>query len=31
LACWFISAAHGPDQVLAARSAIDGAMDTIKN
>jgi glutamate-1-semialdehyde 2,1-aminomutase len=31
LACWFISAAHGPDQVLAAQTAIDAAMDTIKN
>ena len=31
LACWFISAAHGPEQVLAARSAIDAAMDTIRN
>ena len=30
LACWFISAAHGPDQVSAARTAIDAAMDTIK-
>jgi glutamate-1-semialdehyde 2,1-aminomutase len=29
LACWFISAAHGPEQVSAARSAIDAAMKTL--